>query len=107
MEPNEIGDEFRNVVHDAISKAIMDPNMDNKKSGNKTAAVMNKIDPSFTKGLDPEAKKRYEWSIKPLVPKKPKNLPKNPKYKSGSKALHRVEVEVSIDANKGIFMPDI
>merc|ERR1712228_660349 len=107
MPSNEIGDEFRNVVHDAISKAIMDPNIENKKAGTKTADVMNKIDPMFKNGLDPEAKKRYEWSIKPFVPKKHKELPKNPKYKSGNKALHRVEVEVSIDANKGIVMPDI
>ena len=94
-------------MHDAISKTIMDPNIENKKAGTKTAAVMSKIDPLFMNGLDPEAKKRYEWSIKPFAPKKHKALPKDPKYKSGNKALHRVEVEVSIDANKGIVMPDI
>eukprot|EP00483_Globobulimina_turgida_P004665 UN04674 len=103
---DEIGAEFRNVVHDAVSKAILDPNPNNKKAATKTAAVMSKLDPSFMKSLDPEAKKQYEWGLKPFKPKKPKELPPKPAYKSGSKALHPVQFEVNFDAGKPI-LPDI
>eukprot|EP00483_Globobulimina_turgida_P000806 UN00807 len=106
MPADEIGDEFRNVVHDAVSKAILDPNPNNKKAGTKTAAVMSKLDPSFMKSLDPEAKKQYEWGLKPFKPKKHKQLPPKPDYKSGTKALHPVQFEVNFDAGKPI-LPDI
>jgi len=75
MPPDDIGDEFRNVVHDAISNAIMDPNFNNQKVANKTVDVMKELDPSFVNKLDPEAKKRYhKWNMKPIAPKKTKSI---------------------------------
>eukprot|EP01083_Nonionella_stella_P001036 3001_1 len=106
MPQDEIGDEFRNVVHDAISKAILDPNPQNKKAATKTAAVFSKLDPHFMDKCDPEAKKRYEWGLKPYRPKNPRPLPPRPEYKPGVKALHPVQLEVNVDVGKPI-MPDI
>jgi len=107
MPQDAIGDEFRNVVHDAVSKAIMDPNPQNKKAGTKTAAVLSKLDPSFLNKMDPEAKRRYQFGLKPFKPKIPKELPANPRYSSGTKALHPVQIGVHVDANKGMILPDI
>lgn len=105
MPPDVVGDEFRNVVHDAVSKAIMDPNPKNKTAATKTAQVMTQLDPSFMNGLDPEAKKRYEWGLKPTGPRK--SLPPNkPPPKRASQALHPVQFEAEIDVGKPI-LPDI
>lgn len=103
---DEIGDEFRNVVHDAVSKAIMDPNPKNQQVAAKTATVMNKLDPSFLNSLDPESKKRYEWGLKPVkpYPKAPKK--QLPKFEPGKKALHGLQSKVFVDVDNPI-LPDI
>ena len=105
MPPDEIGDEFRNVVHDAVSKALIDPNKENQQAATKTATVMTKLDPSFMNQIDPEAKRRYEFGLKPVGPHKP--LPEiDPKYKKGGKALHEVRSEVHVDVDNPV-LPDI
>ena len=106
MPPDEIGDEFRNVVHDAVSKAIMDPNKDNQQAATKTAKVMTKLDPSFMNKLDPEAKRRYEFGLKPIGPYKPLPNKPPPKYTPGGKALHGLQSEVYVDVDNPI-LPDI
>merc|ERR1712087_708813 len=69
MDPKEIGDEFRNITHEALSHGIMDPNQRNNTDAKKMADVMKQLDPNYAKGLDPEAKKQYlRWSKKPMKP---------------------------------------
>merc|ERR1712154_736594 len=109
MEPDEIGDEFRNITHDAISNAILDPNQKNNRDGKKLADVMAQLDPSFAKDLDPEAKKQFgKWNKKPLRKPKPypKKLPARPLPKPGKQRLHHVETNIHVDVGKPI-MPDI
>ena len=109
MDPDEIGDEFRNIVRDATSNAILDPNQKNNRDGKKLAAVMKQLNPAFPDELDPEAKKQFgKFNKKPLKPTKPypKALPKRPLPKPGEKRLHHVETQVHVDVGKPI-MPDI
>ena len=106
MPPDEIGDEFRNVVHDAISKALMDPNRNNQTSAVKTTKVMKKLDPAFMNRIDPEAKRRFEFGLKPIGPHKPLPNKPPPNYKPGQKALHGLQSDVFVNVDNPI-MPDI
>eukprot|EP00483_Globobulimina_turgida_P007542 UN07556 len=108
MEPEEIGDEFRNIVHEATSNAILDPNMKNKRDGKKLAGVMKQLDPSFAQELDPEAKRQFgRWERKPQKPmgKYRRPLPSKPLPKRAEKRLHHVETTVHVDVGPPI-MPD-
>eukprot|EP01083_Nonionella_stella_P001035 2995_1 len=109
MDPDEIGDEFRNITHDAISNAILDPNPQNNKDGKKFADLMGQLDPVFADQLDPEAKRQYgKWKKKPLKPMGPprKKLPSRPLPKPAERRLHMMQTEVHVDVGKPI-MPDI
>jgi len=109
MDPEEIGDEFRNITHDAISNAILDPNPKNNRDGKKLADVMRQLNPAFPEELDPEAKRQYgKWNKKPMKPTKPyrKALPSKPLPKQGEQRLHMVQTEVHVVVDKPI-MPDI
>jgi len=107
-DPNEIGDEFRGVTADAISKALHDPNPLNAKKAKQMTDVMRALNPDYTKEvLPPEAAKRYNrfnFKMKPL-PKKMKPLP-DFKINAG-KAQHH-EVNMNMQVNFGSFeVPDI
>eukprot|EP01084_Bolivina_argentea_P067196 122429_1 len=109
MEPDEIGDEFRNIVHEATSNAILDPNRKANVDGKKLADVMRQMNPAFPNELDPEAKRQYnKWKPRPQKPvgKYRKPLPSKPLPKAAEKRLHHVETTIHVDVGKPI-MPDI
>ena len=87
----------------------MDPNKKNNTDAKKMADVMKQLDPNYTKGLDPEAKKQYlKWSKKPLKPMGPykKKLPSKPLPNPGRAMVHAVQTEVHFNVGKPV-MPDI
>jgi len=107
MAPEEIGDEFRNITHEAVSNALLDPNKRNKDEAKLLAKTLCKLDPTFPDGLDPDAKRQVPRfrPPKPMGPKR-KPLPKAPPKKEAVNRLHHVETEISVNVGKPI-MPDI
>merc|ERR1712228_896005 len=108
MDPEELGDEFRGIASNAISKALMDPNRVNSKKGKKMADVMKQLNPKWPdEELTPDAKNRYnrlQFPMKP-TPKKPKKLPKIG-IKAGKPELNEVDMSMKVDF--GSFeVPDI
>merc|ERR1712129_294248 len=108
MDPVELGDEFRGITSDAISKALMDPNRVNSKKGKQLADVMRQLNPQWPDDeLTPDAKNRYkrlQFPMKP-TPKKPKMLPKIG-IKAGKAEVREVDMSMKVDF--GSFeVPDI
>jgi PKD repeat protein len=109
LTPQEIGDEFRNVVSDGISKAIMDPNPSNTEQAKQLTDFLNKINPEFPGQLDPEAKLQFKkFKTGPLKPMAYKPPPKKglPGLKAGTKAVHTVQNEVNLNITNP-NLPDI
>jgi hypothetical protein len=99
MDPEEIGDEFRGITSDAISKALLDPNRANARKGKQMTDVMKQLNPQWPdEELDPEAKKRYK---KFSFPQRPfaKKLPPKPKFalKAGKAAVNEVDLGMTVD----------
>jgi len=55
--PEEIGEEFKNVIKEGIENALNDPNKDNSENASKLVHVMNTKTPGYVKDLDKEAQK--------------------------------------------------
>ena len=110
LTPREIGDEFRNVLKDAVSDAIMDPNKKNSNRGKKMTDLMNELNPKWDKNLDPEARKRYiKYKGPPLKPYKPMGGPpkkKLPGLVVGQKRVHQIDQTFAINIT-GPTLPDI
>ena len=108
MDPEELGDEFRGIVSDAISKAIMDPNPQNSKKSKQLTDVMKGLNPQWPdEHLDPEARNRYVGRKFPMKPHNTR-LPPNPKIgiKAADKEVHVVDMGMKV--NFGSFdVPDI
>ena len=111
LSSKEIGDEFRNVVSDAVSNAIHDPNKRNKENGAKLADKLDELSPNnFVNTLDGDAKNKFlNWKRGPTKPYNKKlpfpNKPL-PRIKAGTAQTHTVSGarEVTI---KPPTMPDI
>jgi len=109
LKPKEIGDEFRNILKDAVSNAIEDPNKFNQNNGKKFTDVLNDVQPKWDKNLNPEAKKRYiKYKIGPLKPYNPKGPgPKKlPPLNPGKKKVMAVDMTFR-PTIKAPTMPDI
>jgi len=109
MDPEELGDEFRGIVGDAASKALMDPNIQNAKKAKKMADVMKRINPQWPdEELDPEAKKRYHRFNHPMKPlgKKPLIKPKIG-IKAGKANVNEVDLGMTVDFGGFAGQPDI
>ncbi|ETO20907.1 hypothetical protein RFI_16304 [Reticulomyxa filosa] len=107
--PEEIGDEFRNVVKEGIEYALNDPNKDNSENASKVVHAINSKAPGYSKELDKEAQKKFfKWKSSQM--KAPKKIePSNkalPTLRVGEKRVHTIDQTVEINIKPPV-MPDI
>lgn len=110
LTSNEIGDEFRNIVDDAVSNALMDPNKNNQQKAGKLVDLLEAGNPGYSDRLDPDAKNRYiNWNHGASKKFSSKVFPKDkplPQLQVGAKKLHEIDQNMEINI-KAPTLPDI